>query len=209
MVNWQICKKWQMDFGCFLQSYPPAWPCVMLPGTSCKSVPPRAGGAITTGSLDILTNFVKVTNLSKVIQIVWLIMVLQATYFKVFMEIHCGQQISAFSLINPVEETLQVCQFGHLTDLSPCLGRMKIIHKQGAKIVLMQLFYFGQNFAECVAGEICIYCNPLVCLYVCLFVQILSPTFLSQLVMIWCGLLMCILDGRLCLCVSLALELKS
>ena len=26
----------------------------------------------------------------------------------------------------------------------------KIIHKQGAKIVLMQLFYFGRGYAECV-----------------------------------------------------------
>ena len=28
----------------------------------------------------------------------------------------------------------------------------KIIHKQGAKIVLMQLFYYGQNYAECMVG---------------------------------------------------------
>ena len=33
------------------------------------------------------------------------------------------------------------------------LDGWKIIHKQGAKIVLVQLFYYGQNYAECWGEE--------------------------------------------------------
>ena len=111
-----------MDFGCFLQSYPPAWPCVMLPGTSCKPAPPRAGGAITTG-YQKLGNFDKFYQNDKFVKSYTDCVIdhgIAGYIFQSIVEIHCGQQISAFSLINPVEETLQVCQFGHLTDLSPC-----------------------------------------------------------------------------------------